>query len=47
MKEYTEDDMIIFALHFGLEIIEARSTGKEMPNASEEFEKWKTKTGRK
>ena len=47
MKEYTEDDMIIFALNFGIKIIEARSTGKEMPSASIELEKWKTKTGRK
>ena len=47
MKEYTEDDMIIFALHFALACIDNRNNDKFPPSASIELETWKTKTGRK
>lgn len=43
MKKYTEDDMILFALHFGMEIVSRKSRDEKMPNASIELENWKTK----
>ncbi len=47
MKEYTELEMISFALHFGGEVLKSFHRGEIVETVSDELEVWKTKTGRK
>ena len=44
--KYTEDDMIEFALHFGIAYINNKLEDKPLPIAAEEFEVWKTQNGK-
>ena len=42
-KKYTEHDMILFALYYGVAIAEARLNDAPLPSAKEAFKDWKTK----
>ncbi len=42
MKEYTEDDMIYFALDFAIAIAESKINDSGIPNAVAQLEIWKT-----
>ena len=46
MKEFTESEMIEFALFYAIALVDARVDDKSQPLASIEFENWKAKTGR-
>ena len=44
MKTYTESEMIAFALHYAIAIVNAGMDDKHQPLAEIELENWKNKT---
>ncbi len=46
MNEYTEQDMIYFALDFAIAIAQSKIDDSDIPNASDELKIWKTKNGK-